>query len=321
MKTIHKIASNKKLLQIHFCQIYQNYKLGNMSFGLEIDEKNIEKIYPGFLETFDFTYVDVDILFNNLRVERRYGSEDWFSYAEKPTDFFYLSDNELEINENINLENFPLLFYKYKKSPFNDLISINYFGSIFLYNHDGELLNSWNANLYDDGYCNIDFKFSEGILEIIIDDENNGDYREVLKYSNDDKTLKSLGNTDDETYPFEELDILYKIIDSNIVLAAVENNGLNLQYAPDFIADKEIVLKAIKENAEAFIYCSGTLSNDEEFIIEASKLNIKIMGFVNNNLIAKHKKLQDLHDEFKMNINDDDLPFCIKGMDLDNLPF
>ena len=44
MKTIHKIVSNKILLQIHFCQIYQNYKLGNMSFGLEIDEINIEKI-------------------------------------------------------------------------------------------------------------------------------------------------------------------------------------------------------------------------------------------------------------------------------------
>ena len=318
MKTIHKIASNKKLLQIHFCQIYQNYKLGNMSFGLEIDEMNIEKIFPGFLETFDFKNVDIDFLFGQIRIDRRWTS-DSFSCGHK--DFYYFSDNELDINEDINLENSPFLFYKYKKSPFNDLISINYYSSIFLYNHDGELLNSWNANLYDDGYCNIDFPFSEGLLEIIIDDENNGDYREVFIYSKDDKTLKSLGNTDDETYPFEELDLLYKIIDRNIVLAAVENNGLNLQYAPAFIADKEIVLKAIKENAEAFIYCSGTLSNDEEFIIEASKLNIKIMGLVNNNLIAKHKKLQDLHDEFKMNINDDDLPFCIKGMDLDNLPF
>ncbi|MCF8430052.1 MAG: DUF4116 domain-containing protein [Bacteroidia bacterium] len=318
MKTIHKIASNKKLLQIHFYQIYHNYKLGNMSFGLEIDEMNIEKIYRGFLETFDFTNVDIDFLFGQIRIDRRWTSDN-FSCGHK--DFYYFSDNELEINEDINLENFPFLFYKYKKSPFNDLISINYYGSIFLYNHDGELLNSWNANLYDDGYCNIDFKFSEGLLEIIIDDENNGDYREVFKYSKVDKTLKSLGNTDDETYPFEELDLLYKIIDRNIMLAAVENNGLNLQYAPDFIADKEIVLKAIKENAEAFIYCSETLSNDEEFIIEASKLNSKIMGLVNNNLIAKHKKLQDLHDEFKMNINDDDLPFCIKGMDLDNLPF
>jgi hypothetical protein len=289
-----------------------------MSFGVEIDEMNIEKIYPGFIKTFDFTNVDINFLFDQIRIDRRWSSDN-FSCGHK--DFYYFSDNELEINEDINLKNFPFLFYKYKKSPFNDLISINYYDSIFLYNYFGELLNSWSANLYDDGYCSLDFKFSEGLLEVIIDDENNGDYREIFKYSNDDKTLKSLGNTDDETYPFEELDLLFKILDRYVALSAVEINGLNLQYAPDFIADKEIVLLAVKENAEAFKYCSEILSNEEEFIIEASKLNIEIMGFVNNNLIAKHKKLQDLHDEFKVKINDDDLPFSIKGMDLDNLPF
>ncbi len=381
MKTIYKIASNEKLLQVHFYQIYQKHISSEMSFCGEIDAISIEKKFPGFLETFDFNGVDVDILFNHLSIERRYGSEDWFSYTEKPIDFFYLSENELgDLNDITDLKNFPFLFYEYKKSPFNDLISINFYDSNLLYNLDGELLDNWNANLYDDGFCSLQF-LDENYFAVIAFDENNGSYTRLWEYKDKNlfskpglfsmdeldllyknninwniedlsnellfnekailKTMECNGlieKKSDEENPnkqikdsvintlsvfkndFEKADEIFKK-DRDIIKAAVENNGLNLQYAPDFIADKEIVLLAIKENAEAYIYCSETLSNDEEFIIEACKLNIKIMGFVNNNLIAKHKNLQILYDEFKLKINDDDLPFCIKGMDLDDLPF
>lgn len=376
MKTIYKIASNEKLLQVHFYQIYQKHISTEMSFCGEIDAISIEKKFPGFLETFDFNGVDVDILFNHLSVERRYGSEDWFSYAKKPTDFFYLSENELgDLNDIIDLENLPFLFCEYKKSSFNDLISIDYYDSIFLYNLDGELLNSWNANLYDDGFCSLQF-LDEYYFAVIVFDENNGSYTRLWEYKDKNlftkpglftideldllyknninwniedlssellfnekailKTMECNGliekKSDEENSnkqikdsvinilsvfknDFEKADEIFKK-DRDIIKAAVENNGLNLQYVQDFIADKEIVLSAIKDNAEAFKYCSVALSNDEEFIIEASKLNIEIMGFVNNNLIAEHKNLQILYDEFKLKINND-----IEGMDLDDLPF
>lgn len=379
MKTIHKIKVTERLLQVHFFQIYQKYKSEHLSGDIRIDEEGIEKKYPNLLIDFNFKEVDLDFLFNQISIETSCSKNALFNAHQNLENFFYFSDSELEdTNENTELGLIPFLFNDYEESPFNDLIRVTYYGSIFLFNQNGELIYIGKPNLFDNGYCSLVF-INEYYFATLEFDENNGNFTRLGKYSVEEKRIIS---DPDFLYTWDQLDLLHKnnvnwkiedlsaelrwnenaLIatlkfnnhyrqldeenpqkqiketvlenlsfygcdlvfaddifkkDREIVLAAVDYNGLNLQYAQDFIGDKEVVLIAIKQDAAAFKYCSETLRNDEGFIIDAGKLNIKIMEFVNSELINKHKKLQDLNSEYDLKLQKskdgdysfDDLPF------------
>ena len=102
--------------------------------------------------------------------------------------------------------------------------------------------------------------------------------------------------------------------DREVVLAAVKNNGYALEYASEALrSEREVVLVAVKQTAEydvndsylrsAFKYCSNELSNDIEFIIESSKIDIKTIGLVDSDLISKHSELQTLYEQYKLKVD------------------
>jgi hypothetical protein len=67
-----------------------------------------------------------------------------------------------------------------------------------------------------------------------------------------------------------------------IVLSAVNNNGLALQYASKRLKNKkEIIFKAIINNNNALIYISKKLKNDKLFIIKCIKNNKYIIKNLN----------------------------------------
>jgi hypothetical protein len=57
--------------------------------------------------------------------------------------------------------------------------------------------------------------------------------------------------------------------DKEVVLAAVHQNGLSLRYADDFCEDKEVVLAAVHQNGLAIKWASLDLQNDKEVVLVA----------------------------------------------------
>jgi hypothetical protein len=60
MSIVHKIEATESLLKIHFFQLFSVSKEYECPI---IDEIGINEKYPGFLETFDFSKVKLDVLF------------------------------------------------------------------------------------------------------------------------------------------------------------------------------------------------------------------------------------------------------------------
>ena len=60
--------------------------------------------------------------------------------------------------------------------------------------------------------------------------------------------------------------------DREAILAAVNKNGLELQYASDALkADREVALAAVKQNSNALQYASDALKADRDFVIDCLK--------------------------------------------------
>ena len=339
MITIHKIETSDKIRQVNFYQFYQLYRKNKLS--VDIDESAINEKYPGFLDDFNFQDVDLDTLTEFITIERRFEIEQFSCLFSMKTDLFCFFDGNIDELLNIkDIKEFPLLFDEYELSPFNDLVSIEYYDSAFLFNIQGEDMNlSASPNLYDGGYCRIVFLDKENFV-IEYYDENNGTNSKIYNYINGclskDIEISSLElleklyeqgvkwamwNLSDsllrnrdavllsiKSHPYNILDNLegQLLNDREIVFGAVIWDGCALQYASEELKnDREIVLAAIKNNYRAYQYCSEPLFNDKEFIIEAYSHKNEFNPF-----IERDKFRQDLNDnQTKQNENDDDLPF------------
>ncbi|KAG2382702.1 hypothetical protein C9374_005282 [Naegleria lovaniensis] len=131
-------------------------------------------------------------------------------------------------------------------------------------------------------YASYDLKDDYEVVEMAIKRS-----AEALKHaskrlrSNRDLVLKAFKHGPDISYnAFSYIcDSLKK--DKEIVLNAVKNNGLSLQYAHSSLqCDREIVLAAVKQNGEALEFASEELRKDSEIIREAILQNGKALDYV-----------------------------------------
>lgn len=65
--------------------------------------------------------------------------------------------------------------------------------------------------------------------------------------------------------------------DRNLVKEAVFQDGELMQYFPEFRGDKEIILIALQTSIDAFSYSTEELRNDRTFIVEAVKIDPRVM--------------------------------------------
>ena len=320
MKVLQKIDPTEKLLQVHYYQFFNTLPF-NLNNFYDININGLNEKYPGFLQTFDFTNIDVYDLHKFITIRTRLTH--WYSdpikylyleYLSPPQYFFCFWEKNIEDLFNIeDLEKFPLLFTDYKSSTFNDLIEVNYYDTICVYNQNGEYLNiSESPNLYDDGWSkltflnkeyfvislyddnNLDnmklFKYVEGSIESHVDidsfelinllDEN----RIIWKIENlseklrDNKTI-ILNSLKSDFLKISDVNSLFKK-DKEIVLKAVKLWGNNLEYADSTLrSDKEVVLAAVKSYGKSLEYASDSLKSDKEVVLVAVKSYGKALEF------------------------------------------
>ncbi len=311
---IHKILPNEKLLQVHY---YQFFNSCPFELYYAIDTKGLNEKYPGFLQTFDFTNVDVYDLCEFIRSEERW--TDW--PLNTPEQLFCFWDKNIDDIFNIQeIEKFPLLFTDYNTSPFNDLVEVNYYDAISIFNQNGGYLNIFHfPNLIDKGSVHLTFLNDEYFVVEIFDDNNgpemilynkiNGviieqglvDSLELIELLDKNKIawqikdlsekLKNnksimLASLDLWSHNFIEVNSIFKK-DKEIVLKAVNVNGDNLKFADEsFKTNREVVLAAVKSRGPALEYVNESLKADKEVALVAVKSDGRALEYTNESLKA-----------------------------------
>jgi hypothetical protein len=73
-----------------------------------------------------------------------------------------------------------------------------------------------------------------------------------------------------------------------IVQSAIEKNGLDLQYASNLLkSDFEMCLKAVSNNYKSFAHVSLSLRNNDEFVLECLKSDVRIKEFLSDEMIKR----------------------------------
>ena len=308
MKRVHKIKVTESLLKLHFVQIY------SISKGLDylmINEEGINEKYPGFLETFDFEQVEMQVLFEFVNYRKKMGSE--YEYFDLiPTYFYYIWDkdnpfyaeesewiNELETVITYNNKGFfgvddfldksPRLFTDYKISKYNDLIAVDYYNLILLLNKKDWIIYHWKkADIRD---CDFRLTFINENY-IALEETYSLDFRYIeiettfLKYSNGE-----IINCFSKVSSIELLELIIKNgvrleffnlsdelkSDKIIILKLLKHNWFEIcdlsDLNEDILGDKEFILELLNlyDGLRYFEYATENLKNDPLFMIEVFK--------------------------------------------------
>jgi hypothetical protein len=278
MKRVHKIKVTESLLKLHFVQIYSMSKEFKYS---AIDEEGINEKYPGFLKTFDFEQVEMQVLFEFVNYRRKWGNEQKY-FDLLPTYFYYIWDKDNPFyaeksdwikDTNINNDKgilscpHPTLFTDYKTSRYNNLIAVDYYNVILLLNKKDEVLYNWNKSNHE---CDtkITFLNDEYIaIETTYFEKHRGDETIFLKYN------------------YEEIERCFNGINSIELVELIIKNGVRLEIfnlSDELKSDKNIILKLLKHNW--FEICdlsdlNEAILSDKEFILEILNLHYGLNYF------------------------------------------
>ncbi len=185
---MQKFKTSEHVRQIFFLQIINRIKNEKEFCNLNVDFDSIELLYPGFLQSYNFKGVSVNKLFEFITYETRGGDENIYGiypneYANFP-DYLYGFYNSDVFPENLNLDEYPILFDHIQESSHNELIALFLVRSLYLYNKQGVFLDlTQHPNLYDWGSVTISF-VDELFIEIEDYDENNGSNIQLYRFNN-----------------------------------------------------------------------------------------------------------------------------------------
>ena len=294
MKTIHKIEVTEKLLHVHLYQIF-NRKSLSLNIDYDIDISGLNEKYPGFLENFDFSNVDIHELFNFIRTESHH-----ISKYDLPKYFFCFWEKNIEDLFNIvEFENFPFLFTDYESSTFNDLVGIYYYESIFIYNQKGEFLNiskivhDVNDEFYNLYFINEEYLCFHHVYQRFLTCSPSISY--YYKYINgkiesyeEINSIELLELIDERRIPWNISNLSLKLRNNkSVVLKWIKSSDPGHLYEylhgyidDQFMHDKEIVLELVERDSSYFVQADYSLQIDYSFLLEAIKRDELVFEYV-----------------------------------------
>jgi hypothetical protein len=270
MSKIIKVDATEELLKIYFFKLYS--RKGEIE--LNFDEETIHSlIVSSSIET-----IKSADLIKCCSIEYRWGDVP----LEVPNSFYYFEKEEILDN---SIQNHPFLYTNIKKINNSLLVEaeINLQGSgSDIYDENNNFLElTIRPNLYDDGFVNIEY-LAQNIFSVFYWDENNGEgYNLFLFKDNKFHSINSYGGL-----VLENKNIILQLLslencppllmkaseslqaDKEVVLAAVTQNGLELEFASKELQnDREVVLAAIDNDKSAIEFASDNFRNDKDFLM------------------------------------------------------
>lgn len=105
---IQFIPNSERVLQVRFYQLIQLLRTEGPGWCIAFDEAGLEAAYPGFLQTFDFTGVDVEQLYDFITVEYRHWADSSFREFAAAQEFMCFDD--ATISEDTAIEDWPIVY-------------------------------------------------------------------------------------------------------------------------------------------------------------------------------------------------------------------
>lgn len=105
---IQFIPNSERILQVRFYQLIQLLRKEGPGWCIAFDEEGLEAAYPGFLQTFDFTGVDVEQLYDFITVEYRHWADSSFREFAAAQEFMCFDD--ATISEDTAIEDWPIVY-------------------------------------------------------------------------------------------------------------------------------------------------------------------------------------------------------------------
>jgi predicted RNA-binding protein (virulence factor B family) len=290
MSKIIKVDATEELLKIYFFKLYS--RKGEIE--LNFDEETIHTI---IVSNTIKTIKSAD-LFKCCSIEYRWGDEP----IEIPNSFYYFEKEEILDN---SIQNHPFLYTNIKTINNTSLveaeINLQHSGSDIYDDNNNFLELTICPNLYDNGIVNIKY-LAQNIFSVFYYDENNGERYELFLFKenrfhcfhsykdlvldNKNTILQLLSLENCPPLLAEASESLRA--DKEVVLAAVSQNGEELEFASkELQSDREVILTAVKNSSifgSAFEYASEELKSDREFILEAVKRDGRALKYASEEL-------------------------------------
>ncbi len=274
---MQKFKTSEHVRQIFFLQLINRIKNEEEFCNLNADFDSIEALYPGFLNSHNFMGVSVNKLFEFITYETRGGDENIYGiysneYANFPDYLYGFYDTDV-LPENLNLDEYPILFDHIQESAHNELVALFLVQSLYLFNKQGAFLDlAQHPNLYDRGSVTICF-VDERFIEIEDDDENNGSNIQLYSFNNGMIERLTVTSFD-----------LLQLLESKAVNWGFNNLAENLR------DDRNVALLAFSKGLTANIsrsdlsWVSERLRDDENVANAAVSVLISNYGFLSDRL-------------------------------------
>jgi len=297
---IRKFPTTEKFRQIYLLQLLEYEE----SRGVVVDLDSINVAFPSFLQTHDFTGIEVDNLFKYIVFETRAGTNSIY-YMNDNFDYFpdvlygFCEDNFNE--ETSSSADFPLLFDSIDVSVLNNLVAMYQLGSLHVYNKDGDFLGyKEHPNLYDRGHVSAEFIDAQ-LLVVVNYDENNGSSHTLFTNTDDGLTPCLVGSIKQLKLMMDrgvcwEVDHLTTELRNNrkAVLLTLQNLSSNrcpidLMHISNRLKKSEsFALEVIKICPNNFSNLEPSIVERKEFVLKAIGINPKVIDYV------PHKFRQEL---------------------------
>ena len=289
MSKIIKVDATEELLKFYFFKLYS--RKGEIE--LNFDEETIHTI---IVSNTIKTIKSAD-LFKCCSIEYRWGDEP----IEIPNSFYYFEKEEILDN---SIQNHPFLYTNIKTINNTSLveaeINLQHSGSDIYDDNNNFLEFTISPNLYDNGNVNIEY-LAQNIFSVYYYDENNGERYELFLFKEnrfhsinsyegiflEKKTILQLLSLENCPPLLKEASETLQA-DKEVVLAAVSQNGLELEFASKELQnDREVVLAAVKNFSvfgNALEFASEELRSDREVVLEAVKKDGTALEYASDDL-------------------------------------
>jgi 3-methyladenine DNA glycosylase AlkD len=305
MARIKKVIATEELLKIYFFKLYSRKNQIPIIFNEEIGDLICSKTFEEFTskELFSYCFAGLD-------------NEPMYNEINKMPKSFYYFDDNLVTYENI--ESYPFLYTDIKTVENSQILeaSVHELLSDF-YDKKGKYLDfSYTPDFYE-LYTEGVFCFKKFINKeyFVINSGIRGEYWSY--YLSIRKYLEGKFEEAQEIDSIELLELIEKKsirwrlrdlsselkINKNVLLKAVFNNASVLsEFDESLKKDKQFILEAVKNDGRAFEYVELPLRNDREIILEAVRNDVNMFKYVDKSmkndwelvLLFFKKKLDDI---------------------------
>lgn len=329
------VPNSNRVLQVRFYQLIQLLRKEGPGWCISFDEEGLEAAYPGFLQTFDFTGIDVEKLYDFITVEYRHWADSSFREFAAAQEFMCFEDEA--ISEDAALDEWPTLYDFIQVSEETGWIVVTQFwwtevwtldrvptgirsspsyidnGEIFFAPLSPEYV-AYEEEDNNNGIRQLVYQWSDGkliqtpinsqeVIDLMMDHGMNVDVRALSEeLASDDATVVKI-------LEHHGLQFLHLTEEAqgrvDFIAAAVRYWPSMFKYVPDDLrADRDLVARMVEVNGGILPYAAPELLRDRALALAATGSSVEVFHQLPQEF-QNDAEFISVHDSVKKNAADE----------------